>query len=195
MTPMTINVSVNTVLYSNTLRRVATLEKLFPGVEQIIFEQGTGTRYYLDGSEGPATEWDFRQGLKKWSTGERIPQATFSLDELFEAKVQELKHEAQREAIAYVKKYPEAERTSWSKQEEQAILVTADATAQAPLLEALATENAVTKTEMAQRILAKAAQFETAVGRIAGKRQRLENLAKSYFDASDREGLKSVTWS
>lgn len=68
-----------------------------------------------------------------------------------------------------VAKYSDGEIRSWDQQRAEATAYTADNTASTPLLSAIATARGITVSELATKVLANAAEYESAFGTLLGK--------------------------
>ena len=71
--------------------------------------------------------------------------------------------------------YPDYEQLSWDKQESQARAWLAEPSTVTPLIDAIAEHRQLDKTELCQRIVAKAVAYESAVGAVIGDRQAQED--------------------
>lgn len=81
--------------------------------------------------------------------------------------------------------YPDYEQLSWDKQESQARAWLADDTVVTPLVDAIAERRQLDKTELCQRIVAKADAYEAQVGAVIGERQALEDQVAQVARWSD----------
>jgi len=90
-----------------------------------------------------------------------------------------------------IENYSWLEVISWHKQELQAIEYLADSGADVPLLEALATQNNVTKTVAANYILSKKAARDTAIGNLIGKKQY---LLTQVDNATTITEVQAINW-
>ena len=85
--------------------------------------------------------------------------------------------------------YPDDERLTFDKQEQEARAWLADNSASTPFVDALAVGRQMNKAELVSRIIAKADAFAIASGLLTGQRQRYEDLLK---DAQDAEAVKAI---
>lgn len=83
--------------------------------------------------------------------------------------------------------YPESEVLSWSKQESEARAFVSDPNAATPLLDALATARDIDKTELVNRVIAKADLFANLSGQIIGTRQALQDALSALPDEATIE--------
>ena len=80
---------------------------------------------------------------------------------------------AERDLIA--PNYPQHEIDTWDQQLREAMAFTADAAATVPLLSAMATARGWSVSQLAARVMQKAAEFAVAGGEILGTQQALED--------------------
>ena len=106
-------------------------------------------------------------------------------------KLDEINHAFEAEMRLITSQYPETERLSWDKQEQEARAFLADNTVVTPLLDAITTTRNIDKTTLAQRIIDKADAYALAVGSAIGKRQYLEDLINL---ATTIEELEQIKW-
>ena len=81
--------------------------------------------------------------------------------------------------------YPDDERLTFDKQEQEARAWLADDSAPTPFVDALAAGRQMEKTELVSRIIAKADAFAIASGLLTGQRQRYEDLLDAADTAED----------
>ena len=98
-----------------------------------------------------------------------------TLDEAKVAKLAEINAACDAEIEAIKATYPDTEVMSWGKQETEARALVLDATADTPLIDAIASARGLDRVELANRIIAHADQFATASGASLGKRQKLKD--------------------
>jgi len=92
---------------------------------------------------------------------------------------------------AITAEYPETEKLSWDKQEQEARAYLADNTAQTPLIDSIAEIRGVDKDVLVEKIIEKADAYTVAVGNAIGKRQVLEDLINQ---ATTIEELEEIRW-
>ena len=112
------------------------------------------------------------------------------LDLLKELTLEKLNDIYEYYASQIVKQYPNREVETFRKQVEEAKKYIADNTASVPFIENLAIERGLTVAEMADKILAKDAQFSELSGQLTGKRQRLEKEVKN----ATIDTVQSIAW-
>lgn len=99
-------------------------------------------------------------------------------------------NDAYQQAIATLTPtYPDDERLTFDKQEQEARAWLADNSASTPFVDALAAGRQMDKAELVNRIIAKADAFALASGSLTGQRQRYEDLLK---DAQDAEAVAAI---
>lgn len=86
-----------------------------------------------------------------------------------------LTSEYERRMQAIAAGYPTSERESWPVQTQEAKALLADANAQTPWIDAAATARNIDRIEIANRIVAKDAQYRVFSGTLSGVRQRIED--------------------
>ena len=127
----------------------------------------------------------------KWVAGaaplrnQFIPQLVSS-DQLRTALTAE--YERRMQAIAAG--YPPSERESWPVQTSEAYALLVDATAPTPWIDAASTARGLDRLELAQRIVAKDAQYRVISGTLSGVRQRIEDQIDAAGD--DQSALKAI---
>lgn len=110
-------------------------------------------------------------------------------------KLQQININAQREIDSLTVTYPQGEVSTFDKQETESVAFIADNAASTPLLDALSTARGLDKTELANRVVAKAGLFSAASGAIIGKRQKLEDTLNALSeDANNIEDIAAITW-
>ncbi len=92
--------------------------------------------------------------------------------------------------------YPSSEIASWDKQEAEARAFIADENAVTPLIDALATARGISKTDVADRIVAKADLFAATSGHLIGYRQSLEDLLDIIAADEDAtaDDVAAIVW-
>ncbi len=87
--------------------------------------------------------------------------------------------------------YPRGEISSWPQQVQEAQALSVDPSADAPLLAALASERGLAVSDLAGRVLAKAAAFSVVSGQLIGRRQAREDALEA---AATTEEVSVVEW-
>lgn len=83
------------------------------------------------------------------------------------------------------KKYPEQERLTWPQQKAEALAYTKDSTTNTPLLDNISKARGIDKKTLAEKILAKAAAYETVSGLAVGYRQKAEDALNAINTVDD----------
>lgn len=111
------------------------------------------------------------------------------LAELKTAKLAEINVAYQQAIAEMTPGYPDDERLTFDKQEQEARDWLADNSFPTPFVDALAAGRQMEKAELVDRIIAKADAFAIASGSLTGQRQRYEDLLKN---AQDAEAVKAI---
>ena len=98
--------------------------------------------------------------------------------------------EYERRMQAIAAGYPPSERESWPVQTSEAYALLADATAPTPWIDAAAAARGLDRVELAQRIVAKDAQYRVYSGTLSGVRQRIEDQIDAAGD--DQAALQAI---
>ena len=101
----------------------------------------------------------------------------------------------QNELNVLTNTYPSGEVSTFDKQETEARAYLADNAAATPLLDALAFGRGIDKTELIDRVIAKADVFSAASGAIIGKRQKLEDELNALSEETHSiDDIAAITW-
>lgn len=111
------------------------------------------------------------------------------LPELKAIKLNEINAAYQQAIATLTPTYPDDERLTFDKQEQEARAWLADDSTSTPFIDALAAGRQMDKAELVSRIIAKADAFALASGRLTGQRQRYEDLLK---DAETIEDVSAI---
>ncbi len=113
------------------------------------------------------------------------PPEPHKLDELKAIKLNEINILYQQSIATLTPTYPDDERLTFDKQEQEARAWLADNSTSTPFIDALAAGRQMNKAELVGRIIAKADAFAIASGLLTGQRQRYEDMldAASTADA------------
>lgn len=98
------------------------------------------------------------------------------LPELKATKLNEINALYQQAIATLTPTYPDDERLTFDKQEQEARAWLADNSTPTPFIDALAAGRQMDKVELVGRIIAKADAFATASGLLTGQRQRYEDM-------------------
>ena len=147
-------------------------------------------RSTTDGPSGEPPAGQVWLWVDKWIAGE-VPvqeplQSQVSSDQLRTALTAE--YERRMQAIAAG--YPPSERESWPVQTAEAYALVADPQASTPWIDAASTARGLDRLELAQRIVAKDAQYRVVSGTLSGVRQRIEDQIDAAGD--DQAALQAV---
>lgn len=129
--------------------------------------------------------------LQKWEVFALSEQdAQVKLAELLAAKRSALTTEYERRMQAIAAGYPPSERESWPVQTSEAYVLLADSTVSTPWIDAAASARGLDRVELAQRIVAKDAQYRVISGTLSGIRQRIEDQIDATVD--DQAALQAI---
>lgn len=117
--------------------------------------------------------------------------AADSLEGAKQKRLSEINAAFERQISAIMTGCPRSEVLSWDKQESEARALVQDASAITPLLSALAAARGLDKSELAQRVIAKADLFAETAGGLLGKRQALEDRLSAMTDEAE---IRTVKW-
>lgn len=107
------------------------------------------------------------------------------LPELKAIKLNEINTAYQQAIATLTPTYPDDERLTFDKQEQEARAWLADNSTSTPFVDALAAGRQMEKAELVSRIIAKADAFALASGSLTGQRQRYEDLLDAAETADD----------
>lgn len=111
------------------------------------------------------------------------------LPELKATKLNEINAAYQQAIATLTPTYPDDERLTFDKQEQEARAWLVDNSFPTPFIDALAAGRQMDKAELVSRIIAKADAFALASGSLTGQRQRYEDMLK---DAQDAESVAAI---
>lgn len=100
-------------------------------------------------------------------------------------KLEEINNSYQQAIATLTPTYPDDERLTFDKQEQEARAWLADDSTSTPFVDALAAGRQMDKAELVSRIIAKADAFALASGSLTGQRQRYEDLLDVAETAED----------
>lgn len=98
--------------------------------------------------------------------------------------------EYERRMQAIAAGYPPSERESWPVQTSEAYNLLVDPQASTPWIDAASTARGLDRLELAQRIVAKDAQYRVISGTLSGVRQRIEDQIDAAGD--DQAALQAI---
>jgi len=175
--------------------RMVDLSTLPPGIRAV---QWDGKRGHVVHDESANTQLDnvedFQPFIELWkAAAARHPalptamgpkqEALFRIDAAYQDAVSALKAG-----------YPDDETRSWPMQETEARAWLQNPDAPTPWLDAAVSTRGLSKAELAGRILAHAASFASAHGRLTGKRQKLRDMVIASGDNALKEQLDAIQW-
>ena len=108
-----------------------------------------------------------------------------SLKDTKDKKLNEINALYQQAIATLTPTYPDDERLTFDKQEQEARAWLADNSASTPFVDALAAGRQMNKAELVGRIIAKADAFAIASGSLTGQRQRYEDLLDAAETAEE----------
>ena len=111
-------------------------------------------------------------------------------EELVAEKRTSLTAEYERQMQVIAAGYPPSERESWPVQTSEAYALLADPQASTPWIDAASTARGLDRLELAQRIVAKDAQYRVYSGTLSGVRQRIEDQIDAAGD--DQAALQVI---
>ena len=139
-----------------------------------------------DGCEKVEGKWRYR-----WRVDElTAEQKTVKIEELADNLRQELASAYESRMSAIAAGYPPSERESWPVQTSEAYALLADAQASTPWIDAAASARGLDRVELANRIVAKDAQYRVYSGTLSGVRQRIEDQIDAAGD--DQAALQAI---
>ena len=138
---------------------------------------------YMACPEDVEVGWTFADGV--FARPEPQPAQT-TADQLRTALTAE--YERRMQAIAAG--YPPSERESWPVQTSEAYALLADSTVSTPWIDAAASARNIDRIELANRIVAKDAQYRVYSGTLSGVRQRIEDQIDAAGD--DQAALQVI---
>ena len=111
------------------------------------------------------------------------------LDSVKAVKLAEINRAYESTLAALTPTYPNSERLTFNKQEEEARAWDKDNTAPTPLLDALAAGRQMDKAELVRRVLVKADAFTVASGLLTGQRQRMEDALEAAASVEEAQAI------
>ena len=128
---------------------------------------------------------------QSWTIYNLTPQeVSAKRAELVAEKRTALTAEYERRMQAIAAGYPPSERESWPVQTGEAYALLSDSTVSTPWIDAAASARGLDRVELAQRIVAKDAQYRIISGTLSGIRQRIEDQIDAAGD--DQAALKVI---
>ena len=155
---------------------------------------------WIDVPEGTTT-------ADTWDGAQVVPYVPPPLptvaEQLAAAKRGEIHNRAAAERAVIAPNYPQHEIDTWDQQLREATAFTGDAQAVVPLLSAMATARGWSVSQLAARVMQKAAEFAVAGGEVLGTQQALEDsldqvmadlAADTITEAQARTQIAAIVW-
>jgi hypothetical protein len=175
--------------------RTVDLSALPPGIRVV---QWDGQRGHVEHDESANTQLDnvedFQSFIELWKAAvSQHPTPPTAMGPKQEALARI--DAAYRDAVSALKAgYPDDETRSWPMQETEARAWRQNPDTATPWLDAAANARGFSKAELAGRIMAHAASFAAAHGRLTGKRQKLRDQVIALGDNALKEQLDAIQW-
>lgn len=147
-------------------------------------EDNRGTEYWLPGDTWQ-TEPRKMEDLGPLPDGSLLERPEKPFSQLKIEKLNEINVIYQQAIATLTPTYPDDERLTFDKQEQEARSWLADNSTPTPFVDALAAGRQMDKAELVSRIIAKADAFAIASGLLTGQRQRYEDLLDVAETAED----------
>ena len=177
--------------------RLADLFTLPPGVRAIQRDGAKGHVEYDDSANTPLNNIEYFQPfIDLWTTaGQPLPPSPLPVFASAQAGALARINAAYQSAINTITAgYPEGEVMSWPKQEAEARAWLLDADAATPWIDGAVAARSITKAELVDKIIAKAALFARLHGKLAGKRQNLRDRIAALADSPHQQQLDEIQW-
>lgn len=151
-------------------------------------EDNRGTKYWLPGDTWQ-TEPREMEELGPLPDGALLERPEKPFSQLKIEKLNEINAAYQQAIATLTPTYPDDERLTFDKQEQEARAWQADNSTSTPFVDALASGRQMDKAELVSRIIAKADAFAIASGSLTGQRQRYEDLLDAAETAEEVEAI------
>lgn len=151
-------------------------------------EDNRGTKYWLPGDTWQ-TEPREMEELGPLPEGALLEKPEKPFSQLKIEKLSEINALYQQAIATLTPTYPNDERLTFDKQEQEARGWLADNSFPTPFVDALAAGRQMDKAELVSRIIAKADAFAIASGSLTGQRQRYEDLLDAAETAEEVEAI------
>lgn len=138
-------------------------------------EDNRGVKYWLLGDDW-RTEPREVKDLGPLPEGAMLDRPEKPFSQLKIEKLNEINAAYQQAIATLTPTYPDDERLTFDKQEQEARAWLADNSAPTPFVDAIAAGRQMDKAELVSRIIAKADAFALASGSLTGQRQRYEDM-------------------
>ena len=151
-------------------------------------EDNRGTEYWLPGDTWQ-TEPREMKDLGPLPDGAMLDRPEKPFSQLKIEKLNEINAAYQQAIATLTPTYPDDERLTFDKQEQEARAWLADNTSPTPFIDALSAGRQMDKTELVSRIIAKADAFAIASGLLTGQRQRYEDMLDTAETTEDVDAI------
>lgn len=151
-------------------------------------EDNRGTKYWLPGDDWQ-TEPREMKDLGPLPEGAMLDRPEKPFSQLKIEKLNEINALYQQAIATLTPTYPDDERLTFDKQEQEARAWLTDNSTPTPFVDALAAGRQMDKSELVGRIIAKADAFAVASGLLTGQRQRYEDLLDAAETAEEVEAI------
>lgn len=138
-------------------------------------EDNRGTKYWLPGDAWDSAPREMKE-LGPLPDGAMFDRPEKPFSQLKIEKLNEINTAYQQAIADLTPTYPDDERLTFDKQEQEARSWLVDNSTSTPFIDALAAGRQMDKAELVGRIIAKADAFAIASGLLTGQRQRYEDL-------------------
>lgn len=158
--------------------------RVFKSGAWVQVEDNRGVKYWLPGDTWQTEPREMKDlGPLPYGALLERPEKPFS--QLKIEKLNEINALYQQAIATLTPTYPDDERLTFDKQEQEARAWLADNSTSTPFVDALASGRQMDKSELIGRIIAKADAFAIASGLLTGQRQRYEDLLDAASTAED----------
>lgn len=138
-------------------------------------EDNRGTKYWLPGDTWQTDPREMKE-LGPLPNGALLERPEKPLSQLKIEKLNEINALYQQAIATLTPTYPDDERLTFDKQEQEARAWLTDNSTPTPFVDALAAGRQMDKAELVSRIIAKADAFALTSGSLTGQRQRYEDM-------------------
>lgn len=158
--------------------------RVFKSGAWVQVEDNRGVKYWLPGDTWQ-TEPREMKDLGPLPDGALLERPEKPFSQLKIEKLNEINVLYQQAIATLTPTYPDDERLTFDKQEQEARAWLTDNSTPTPFVDALAAGRQMDKAELVSRIIAKADAFAVASGLLTGQRQRYEDLLDAASTAED----------
>lgn len=162
--------------------------RVFKNGTWVQVEDNRGTKYWLPGDTWQ-TEPHEMKDLGPLPDGALLERPEKPFSQLKIEKLNEINAAYQQAIATLTPTYPDDERLTFDKQEQEARAWLADNSTPTPFVDALSAGRQMDKAELVSRIIAKADAFAIASGLLTGQRQRYEDLLDVAETAEEVEAI------